>query len=76
MLGIYLQQAFLHGHVNNLSLKESLDKGTEMSSRVIQQIGARLKLKKLLFFSFKRTFAFFRFYSSWFIFFVNKSFAI
>ena len=33
---------FLHGHVNNMSLKESLDKGTEMSSRVIQQIGARL----------------------------------
>ena len=33
---------FLHGHVNKLSLKESLDKGTEMSSRVIQQIGARL----------------------------------
>ena len=33
---------FLHGHVNNLSIKESLQKGTEMSSRVIQQIGARL----------------------------------
>tara|TARA_B110000438_G_scaffold293293_1_gene332888 strand:+ start:37 stop:966 length:930 start_codon:yes stop_codon:yes gene_type:complete len=33
---------FLHGHVNNLSLKESLEKGTEMSSKVIQQIGARL----------------------------------
>ena len=33
---------FLHGHVNNMSLKESLDKGTEMSSKVIQQIGARL----------------------------------
>ncbi len=33
---------FLHGHVNNLSIKESLEKGTEMSSRVIQQIGARL----------------------------------
>jgi fructokinase len=33
---------FLHGHVNNLTLKESLEKGTEMSSRVIQQIGARL----------------------------------
>ena len=33
---------FLHGHVNNLSLKDSLDKGTEMSSKVIQQIGARL----------------------------------
>ena len=33
---------FLHGHVNNLSVKESLQKGTEMSSKVIQQIGARL----------------------------------
>ena len=33
---------FLHGHVNNLSLKESLNKGTEMSSKVIQKIGARL----------------------------------
>ncbi len=33
---------FLHGHVNNMSLKESLNKGTEMSSKIIQQIGARL----------------------------------
>tara|TARA_Y100000590_G_scaffold27913_1_gene31303 strand:+ start:19115 stop:20044 length:930 start_codon:yes stop_codon:yes gene_type:complete len=33
---------FLHGYVNNLPLSESLDKGTEMSSKVIQQIGARL----------------------------------
>ena len=33
---------FLHGYVNSLSLKDSLDKGTEMSSKVIQQIGARL----------------------------------
>jgi len=33
---------FLHGVVNNLSVKESLEKGTEMSSKVIQQIGARL----------------------------------
>ncbi len=33
---------FLHGHVNNMSLKESLAKGTEMSSKIIQQIGARL----------------------------------
>ena len=33
---------FLHGQLNNMSLKESLDKGTEMSSKVIQQIGARL----------------------------------
>ena len=33
---------FLHGYVNKLSTKESLEKGTEMSSKVIQQIGARL----------------------------------
>ena len=33
---------FLHGHLNNLSIKESLEKGTEMSTKVIQQIGARL----------------------------------
>ena len=33
---------FLHGFVNEMSLRESLEKGTEMSSKVIQQIGARL----------------------------------
>jgi fructokinase len=33
---------FLHGYINNLSIEASLDKGTEMSSKVIQQIGARL----------------------------------
>ena len=33
---------FLHGYVNNLSIKESLEKGTEMSSKIIQKIGARL----------------------------------
>ena len=33
---------FLHGYVNKLSIKESLIKGTQMSSKVIQQIGARL----------------------------------
>ena len=33
---------FLHGLVNNKSTKESLENGTEMSSRVIQIIGARL----------------------------------
>ena len=33
---------FLHGNLNNLSIFESLNKGREMSSRVIQQIGARL----------------------------------
>lgn len=33
---------FLHGILNNLSTTESLNKGREMSSKVIQQIGARL----------------------------------
>jgi len=34
---------FLHGYINNLSIKESLNKGTEMSSKIIQKIGARLE---------------------------------
>jgi sugar/nucleoside kinase (ribokinase family) len=33
---------FLHGHINNLTINESLKKGTEMSSKIIQKIGARL----------------------------------
>jgi len=33
---------FLHGYVNKLSIKECLEQGTKMSSKVIQQIGARL----------------------------------
>ena len=33
---------FLHGYINKLSTKGCLEKGTEMSSKVIQQIGARL----------------------------------
>jgi len=33
---------FLHGYINKFSTKECLKKGTEMSSKVIQQIGARL----------------------------------
>ncbi len=33
---------FLHGLINNKSLKESLETGTKMSSKVIQIIGARL----------------------------------
>ena len=33
---------FLHGYINKLSIKESLEKGTEMSSKIIQKIGARL----------------------------------
>ena len=34
---------FLHGIINKKSLKESLDTGTEMSAKIIQIIGARLK---------------------------------
>ena len=33
---------FLHGYLSNLSNLESLNKGKEMSSKIIQQIGARL----------------------------------
>ena len=33
---------FLHGFINNLSIKDSLKKGTDMSSKIIQKIGARL----------------------------------
>ena len=33
---------FLHGYINKLSLEESLEKGTELSSKIIQQVGARL----------------------------------
>ncbi len=33
---------FLHGYINKLSIKESLEKGTELSSKIIQKIGARL----------------------------------
>jgi len=33
---------FLFGYINKLSTKECLEKGTEMSSKIIQKIGARL----------------------------------
>jgi len=33
---------FLHGLINNASTKECLEKGTEMSSKIIQKVGARL----------------------------------
>ncbi len=35
---------FLHGYLHNKSMMECLDKGREMSSKVIQQIGARLQV--------------------------------
>ena len=33
---------FIHGYINNFSIEESLNKGTEMASKIIQKIGARL----------------------------------
>jgi len=33
---------YLHGYLNNFTYEESLKKGTEMASKIIQQIGARL----------------------------------
>ncbi len=33
---------FLHGYINKMSIKDSLQKGTEMASKIIQKIGARL----------------------------------
>ena len=33
---------YLHGIINNYSIKESLVKGTELSSKIIQKIGARI----------------------------------
>ena len=40
--GDLFASGFLHGYVNNLSIKESLQKGTVMASKIIQKIGARL----------------------------------
>jgi sugar/nucleoside kinase (ribokinase family) len=40
--GDLFASGFLHGYINKLSIKDCLKKGTEMSSKVIQQIGARL----------------------------------
>ena len=40
--GDLFASGFLHGFINNKSTKESLEVGTEMSSKVIQIIGARL----------------------------------
>ena len=33
---------FLHGYINKMTPQENLNKGTEMASKVIQKIGARL----------------------------------
>ena len=40
--GDLFASGFLHGYINQLSIKESLEKGTQMSAKVIQQVGARL----------------------------------
>ena len=33
---------YLHGKINNFSFQESLEKGTELSAKIIQKIGARI----------------------------------
>ena len=33
---------YLHGYINNLSTEDCLNKGTELSSKIIQKIGARI----------------------------------
>jgi len=40
--GDLFASGFLHGYINNFSIKESLQEGTNMSSKVIQVLGARL----------------------------------
>ena len=40
--GDLFASGYLHGYLNNFSQKECLEKGTEMSSKIIQQIGARI----------------------------------
>ena len=40
--GDLFASGFLHGFINNKSTKESLEIGTEMASKIIQVIGARL----------------------------------
>ncbi len=33
---------FLHGKINNLTIQQSLEKGTELSTKIIQKLGARI----------------------------------
>jgi len=40
--GDLFASGYLHGYMNNFNEKECLNKGTEMSAKIIQQIGARL----------------------------------
>ena len=46
---------FLHGYMNGKTIEESLEIGTEMSSKIIQIIGARIQL---LFFFLKLPYLF------------------
>ena len=39
--GDLFASGYLHGYINNFSQKECLNNGTEMSAKIIQQIGAR-----------------------------------
>ena len=39
--GDLFASGYLHGYINNFSSEECLKKGTELSSRIIQQVGAR-----------------------------------
>ncbi|MBD1135822.1 adenosine kinase [Pelagibacterales bacterium SAG-MED47] len=39
--GDLFASGYLHGIINNLSQEECLNKGTELSSKIIQQVGAR-----------------------------------
>ena len=40
--GDLFASGFLHGVLNNLTTLECLEKGTEMSAKIIQKIGARI----------------------------------
>ena len=40
--GDLFASGYLHGYINKFSQKDCLEKGTEMSSKIIQQIGARI----------------------------------
>ena len=40
--GDLFASGFLHGYIKKKTIKESLEKGTEMSSNIIQIIGARM----------------------------------
>ena len=40
--GDLFASGFLHGYINNLTVSESLQKGAEMASKIIQKIGSRL----------------------------------